>query len=55
MSTDMPSVLTEQSTEIEAETRSVVHGEWVETALTVLFTAVAVMFVSFLAVVTGLV
>jgi hypothetical protein len=30
-------------------------GEWAETALTVMFTAVAVLFASFLAVVTGLV
>jgi hypothetical protein len=32
-----------------------VISEWAETALTVLFTAAAVLFVSFLAVVTGLV
>ena len=30
-------------------------SEWVETALTVMFTAAAVLFVSFLAVVTGIV
>jgi len=31
------------------------RGEWTETVLTVLFTASAILFVSFLAVVTGLV
>jgi len=32
-----------------------VRSEWIETVLTVLFTASAILFVSFLAVVTGLV
>jgi hypothetical protein len=54
MSTDMPAVLAEQPAEVVAEVPSAT-GEWAETALTVLFTAAAVLFVSFLAVVTGLV
>jgi hypothetical protein len=39
----------------DAEEAAAVSSEWAETALTVMFTAAAVLFVSFLAVATGLV
>jgi hypothetical protein len=51
---DMPAALVDQPPEAAVET-SPATSEWAETALTVLFTAAAVLFVSFLAVVTGLV
>ena len=54
MSTDVPAALADQPAETVVEVPSAA-GEWVETALTVLFTAAAVLFVSFVAVVTGLV
>jgi hypothetical protein len=54
MSTDMPAALVEDPAEAVAEAPSAT-SEWAETALTALFTAAAVLFVSFLAVVTGLV
>ena len=54
MSTDMPAALASEVAETTAESQSA-PAEWVQTALTVAFTAVAVLFVSFLAVVTGLV
>jgi len=54
MSTDMSVVLASEPAEAVAAEQSTTR-EWVETALTVLFTAAAVLFVSFLAVVTGLV
>jgi hypothetical protein len=53
MSIDLPFALLPQSAEIPAETKPA-PGEWTEMALTVMFTAAAVLFVSFLAVVTGL-
>jgi hypothetical protein len=53
-STAMPAALTDQPAEAAVEEPSVT-SEWVETALTVTFAAAAVLFVSFLAVVTGLV
>jgi hypothetical protein len=53
-STDMPAALAELPAEAAVEDSSVT-SEWAETALTVTFTAAAVLFVSFLAVVTGLV
>jgi hypothetical protein len=53
MPSDVPAI--DQPAEAAAETEPAAAGEWGETALTVLFTAAAVMFVSFLAVVTGLV
>ncbi len=53
-STDMPAGLVEPSAETIAEA-PVASNEWAETALTVLFTAAAILFISFLAVVTGLV
>ena len=54
MSTDMPAALVDEPAETVAEALPATN-EWAETALTVLFTAAAVLFVSFLAVVTGLV
>jgi hypothetical protein len=54
MSTDTPAALADQPVEAAAGSQSAT-SEWAETALTVLFTAAAVLFVSFLAVVTGLV
>jgi hypothetical protein len=51
-STDMPAA--QRADAALAETQSA-EREWTETVLTVLFTASAVLFVSFLAVVTGLV
>jgi len=53
-STDMPAVSAERPTATATDTQSG-SSEWTETVLTVLFTASAVLFVSFLAVVTGLV
>jgi hypothetical protein len=53
MSTDIPAAL-DESVDAMAETPSAT-SEWAETALTMLFTAVAVLFVSFIAIVTGLV
>jgi hypothetical protein len=54
MSTDLPAALVDQPAETVVEAASATN-EWTETALTVLFTAAAVLFVSFIAVVTGLV
>ena len=54
MSTDMPAALATEPAETAVETPSAT-SEWAETALTVLFAAAAVLFVSFLAVVTGIV
>jgi hypothetical protein len=54
MSTDMPAALATEPAETAVEAPSAT-SEWAETALTVLFTAAAVLFVSFLAVVTGIV
>ncbi len=54
MSTDMPTALVTEPAEAAVEAPSAT-GEWAETALTILFTAAAVLFVSFLAVVTGIV
>ena len=53
MSTDMPAALVEPEEAVGEDASA--NSEWAETALTVLFTAAAVLFVSFLAVVTGLV
>jgi hypothetical protein len=50
-STDLPTVA-DPAADAEAAPAT---SEWVETALTVMFTAAAVLFVSFLAVVTGIV
>jgi len=54
MSTDMPNAPVDEPAEPAVEAPSAAR-EWAETALTVTFTAAAVLFVSFLAVVTGLV
>jgi len=54
MSIDMPAALENEAATTEAEAQAGTSA-WVETALTVLFTAAAVLFVSFIAVVTGLV
>jgi hypothetical protein len=53
MSIDMLVALSSEPAEIATETKPV-PGEWAEMALTVMFTTAAVLFVSFLAVVTGL-
>jgi hypothetical protein len=51
---DMPIALPTAPAETAAETHSAI-GEWGEMALTAMFTVTAVLFVSFLAVVTGLI
>jgi hypothetical protein len=52
--TDMPADFTDQPAEQPVEAQSA-SSAWAETALTVLFTVTAVLFVSFIAVVTGIV
>jgi hypothetical protein len=52
-STEMPAALGAPAEETVTEGRPAI-SEWVETALTALFTAAAVLFVSVIAVVTGL-
>jgi hypothetical protein len=54
MSIHMPTALPSQSVPAETESRST-DREWLATALTVLFAATAVLLVSFIAVVAGLV
>jgi hypothetical protein len=54
MSTDSPAAIADDIVEVGAELKTA-PDEWSATALTVAFTAAAVLFVSFLAVVTGLV
>lgn len=55
-SADMPSTAMPAIAEPPAAAEAVpATGEWMETALTVMFTAAAVLFVSFLAAVTGIV
>jgi hypothetical protein len=54
MSTELQSALAEPVPEIADEAKAA-RSYWAETALTVTFTAAAVLFVSFLAVVGGLV
>ena len=53
-STDMPADLIEQPAQAVVQAQSA-KNDWAETALTLLFAAAAVLFVSFVAVVTGLV
>jgi hypothetical protein len=53
-STDMPATLDEPSAQAGAQVQAS-RGAWAETALTALFAAAAILFVSFIAVVTGLV
>ena len=52
--TDLPADFADEPAE-DRRRSPVSSSEWAETALTVLFTAAAVLFVSFIAVVTGLV
>jgi len=52
--TDVPAEFNEQSAE-EILAAEPATSQWAETALTVLFTATAILFVSFVAVVSGLV
>jgi hypothetical protein len=54
MSIDIPVALSNEPTEIAAEPGPA-PSQWAEVALTVMFAAVAVLFVSFVALVTGLV
>jgi hypothetical protein len=54
MATEIPAALANRPAEAVAEDHSTM-SQWAETALTVLFTAAAVLFVSFIAVVSGLV
>ena len=54
VSIDMPAAPAEQ-TVVGTDAGSAARSEWIETVLTVLFAASAILFVSFLAVVTGLV
>ena len=54
MSIEMPAAAAESPAETATEQQAAI-SEWAETALTVLFTAAAVLFVSFVAVVTGLI
>jgi hypothetical protein len=53
MSIDIPIALSSEPTEIAVEPKAAT-SEWTEAALTVMFAAAAVLFVSFLIVVTGL-
>ncbi|HUI12671.1 MAG TPA: hypothetical protein VL048_04280 [Xanthobacteraceae bacterium] len=53
-STDMPAALIEQPAQAAVQAQSA-KSNWAETALTLLFAASAILFVSFVAVVTGLV
>ena len=53
-SINMPAGLTNSLAKADAKVQSAAN-EWAETALTVLFTATALLFVSFIAVMTGLV
>jgi len=53
MSTDLPAALARESAEVGADDQA--RSERIATALTVVFATVAVLFASFLAVVTGLV
>lgn len=52
--TDMPAALIEQPVQAVVAAQSA-KNDWAETALTLLFAAAAILFVSFVAVVTGLV
>jgi hypothetical protein len=54
MSTDASAALASEAPPVEDEVK-VANNEWFATALTILFTATAVLFVSFIAVVTGLI
>jgi hypothetical protein len=54
MSSDIPIELPAEPANTAAEAQPAI-GDWGEIALTVMFTVAAVLFVSFLAVITGLV
>jgi hypothetical protein len=54
MLSDMPAAVSAEPAQSAAEIKPAI-SEWGETALTEMFTLTAVLFVSFLAVVTGLV
>jgi hypothetical protein len=54
MSTNVPTALANQAVQTAVKIQSA-PNEWIATALTVALAAAAVLFVSFLAVVTGLV
>jgi hypothetical protein len=51
---DVPADFASEAAEEQVEAQSA-SNQWAETALTIVFTATAVMFVSFVAVITGLV
>ena len=51
-SADMPAPLADEPATVRMHSKP---SEWTETVLTVLFTASAILFVSFIAVVTGLI
>jgi hypothetical protein len=53
MATDMPAALIDEPAQPVAETAAPTPA-WAETALTALFAAAAVLFISFVAVITGL-
>lgn len=53
-STDMPAAPVGQPAQAIVQVQAA-RTDWAETALTVLFTAAAILFISFVAVVTGLV
>jgi len=53
MTTDTPAVVASEA--MPTADAQVANSQWFDTTLTVLFTAVVVLFVSFIAVVTGLV
>jgi hypothetical protein len=53
MSAELPAVFINEATEAAAEVQPATSA-WIETAVAVVFTAAAVLFVSLVAVVTGL-
>jgi hypothetical protein len=55
MPTDMPAAVATHSIPAIASEAEVANGHWFETALTILFTALAILVVSFIAVLSGLV
>ena len=54
MSTDMPAALASEVAETAAAESRITSPQWIETALTVMFAAAAVLLVSFIAVLTSL-
>jgi hypothetical protein len=56
MSTDLPAALMREAAEVGADEREAQAArEWIATVLTAVFATIAVLFASFVAVVTGLV